>query len=130
MNSPGASDPRSELEILLASRLHLIAIESREEGRVLELVRAASHKVRQPRQWAVFQWSATDGMSRLDMDLGGHTKTPQRTRGSAATPEGDSYRGDLCAARFPPVSKRSNQRPAYSRDCPGLRARGPNLGVC
>lgn len=72
VKKPG--DPRSELESLLASRLPLIAIQSREEGRVLDLVRAASLKVRRPRGWAVFQWSATEGMSRLDTDLGG----PQR----------------------------------------------------
>jgi ATPase family associated with various cellular activities (AAA) len=72
--TPSAPDPRTELEALLASRLPLLAIETREEARVLEIVRAASHKVRRPRGWAVFQWSATDGMTRLDMNVGGPQK--------------------------------------------------------
>ena len=38
------ADPRRELEMLLASRFALIVIESREEGRVLQLVREASLK--------------------------------------------------------------------------------------
>ena len=74
-------DPRSELESLLASRFALIVVESREETRVLELVRQASLKVRQARGWAVFQWTATEGLRRLDLDLGG----PNRALADAAT---------------------------------------------
>ena len=60
--------------MLLASRLALIVIESREEARVLSLVRAASLKVRQGRGWGVFQWTVTEGLLRIDADMGG----PQR----------------------------------------------------
>jgi SpoVK/Ycf46/Vps4 family AAA+-type ATPase len=67
-------DARSELEALMASRLPLIAIDSREEGRVLQLVRTAGQRVRQSRGWGVFQWTATEGMTRIDQNLGG----PQR----------------------------------------------------
>ena len=45
-------DPRRELEMLLASRFALIVIESREEARVLALVREASLKALQ----ATFDW--------------------------------------------------------------------------
>lgn len=88
-------DPRSDLENLLASRLPLIAIESRDEGRVIDLVLAASHAVRRPRGWAVFQWSATEGMSRLDVDLGGpqkHLSDPEALlRHLKATPTAGIY---------------------------------------
>jgi ATPase family associated with various cellular activities (AAA) len=67
-------DPRRELQSLLASRLALIVVESREESRVLALVREVSLKVRQGRGWGVFQWTVTDGLQRVDVDMGG----PQR----------------------------------------------------
>src|SRR5579859_6643561 len=67
-------DPRRELGMLLASRFALIVIESREEARVLALVREASLKVRRGRGWGVFQWTVTEGLQRLDVDMGG----PQR----------------------------------------------------
>jgi hypothetical protein len=76
MNIPPAPlDPRRELQTLLASRLALIVVESREESRVLTLVRDASLQVRQGRGWGVFQWTVTEGLQRVDVDMGG----PQRT---------------------------------------------------
>jgi ATPase family associated with various cellular activities (AAA) len=67
-------DPRRELEMLLASRFALIVIESREEARVLTLVRESSLKARRGRGWGVFQWTVTEGLQRLDVDMG----APQR----------------------------------------------------
>jgi len=64
-------DPRRELEMLLASRFALIVIESREESRVLALVRDAGLKARRGRGWGVFQWTVTEGLQRLDADMGG-----------------------------------------------------------
>src|ERR1700676_4703871 len=76
MNDASApQDPRRELQTLLASRLALIVVEAREESRVLMLVREVSLKVRQGRGWGVFQWTVTEGLQRIDIDLGG----PQRT---------------------------------------------------
>jgi ATPase family associated with various cellular activities (AAA) len=75
MDNPSAPpDPRRELATLLASRLPLILVESREESRVLELVREMSLQVRQGRGWGVFQWTVTEGLRRVDVDMGG----PQR----------------------------------------------------
>jgi SpoVK/Ycf46/Vps4 family AAA+-type ATPase len=74
-SSSAPQDPRRELEMLLASRFGLIVIESREEARVLTLVREASLKVRHGRGWGVFQWTVTEGLQRFDVDMGG----PQRT---------------------------------------------------
>jgi hypothetical protein len=72
---PVAQDPRHELQTLLSSRVALIVIESREEARVLALVQETSLKVRVGRGWGVFQWTVTEGLRRIDIDLGG----PQRT---------------------------------------------------
>jgi len=72
---PVPLDPRHELQTLLSSRVALIVIESREEARVLALVRETSLKVRVGRGWGVFQWTVTEGLRRIDVDLGG----PQRT---------------------------------------------------
>jgi hypothetical protein len=72
---PLTQDPKRELEMLLASRFALIVIESREEARVLQLVREASLKVSRGRAWGVFQWTVTEGLRRVDQDLGGAQKT-------------------------------------------------------
>jgi SpoVK/Ycf46/Vps4 family AAA+-type ATPase len=74
MNDTTSQDPRRELQSMLASRLALIVVESREETRVLTLVREVSLKVREGRGWGVFQWTVTEGLQRIDIDLGG----PQR----------------------------------------------------
>jgi SpoVK/Ycf46/Vps4 family AAA+-type ATPase len=74
MNDTSSQDPRRELQSMLASRLALIVVESREEARVLSLVRDVSLKVKEGRGWGVFQWTVTEGLQRIDIDLGG----PQR----------------------------------------------------
>src|SRR5690606_1776797 len=51
-------------------------IESREEARVMEMVRTAALRAQRGRNWGVFQWTVTDGLLRVDVDLGGG---PQRT---------------------------------------------------
>jgi len=68
-------DPRHELETLLASRFALIVVETREEARVLDLVLEASARVRRPQGRAVFQWTVTEGLRRVDVEMGG----PQRS---------------------------------------------------
>src|SRR3954471_4872400 len=67
--------PAGELQTLLASRVPLVVIESREEVRVIELVREAALRAQRGRNWGVFQWTVTEGLLRIDVDLGG----PQRT---------------------------------------------------
>jgi len=63
--------PAGELQTLLASRVALVVIESREEARVMEVVREAALKAQRGRNWGVFAWSVTDGLLRVDVDLGG-----------------------------------------------------------
>jgi hypothetical protein len=62
--------PSGELQTLLASRVPLVVIESREEARVMEVVREAALKAQRGRNWGVFAWSVTEGLLR-DVDLGG-----------------------------------------------------------
>jgi hypothetical protein len=81
--------------MLLASRFALIVVESREEARVLELVREASLKVSRGRAWGVFQWTVTEGLRRVDRDLGASQKTiaepEQLLRHLKATPMAGIY---------------------------------------
>ncbi|HVY82560.1 MAG TPA: AAA family ATPase [Steroidobacteraceae bacterium] len=88
-------DPRRELEMLLASRFALIVIESREEARVLQLVREAGMKAGRGRGWGIFQWTVTEGLRRVDMDFGAAQKTladpAQLLRHLKATPTAGIY---------------------------------------
>ena len=74
MQAPTAADPHTELQTLLSSRVALIAVESRDETRALALLRDASLRARRPPGSGVFLWSATEGLRRIDRDMGG----PQR----------------------------------------------------
>ena len=67
--------PAGELQTLLASRVPLVIIESREEGRVIELVRDAALRAQRGRNWGVFQWTVTEGLLRVDVDMGGSQRT-------------------------------------------------------
>ena len=54
-----------DLEALIRSRTPIIAIESREEGRALELLRS----LRLPYNWPLFKWSVTEGLVSLAFDF-------------------------------------------------------------
>src|SRR5882672_1248120 len=72
MNSlPPSASPAAELQTLLGSRVPLVVIESTEEVRVTELVRAAALKAQRGRNWGVFQWTVTEGLLRVDVNMGG-----------------------------------------------------------
>jgi len=76
MNSaPTDVSPTGELQTLLSSRVPLVIIESREEGRVIELVRDAAMRAQRGRNWGVFQWTVTEGLLRVDVNLGGSQRT-------------------------------------------------------
>jgi hypothetical protein len=64
-----------ELQTLLASRVALVVMESREESRALELVKDAAMRAQRGKNWGVFQWTVTEGMLRIDVDLGGAQRT-------------------------------------------------------
>ncbi|MCB1890434.1 MAG: AAA family ATPase [Rhodocyclaceae bacterium] len=59
-----------DLELILRTRSPLIAVETREESRAVDLFRRAAARAGQ----ALYRWSAVDGLSRLDADA-----APQRS---------------------------------------------------
>lgn len=76
MQSPARdTSPTGELETLLASRVALVVLESREETRALELVKDAALRAQRGKNWGVFQWTVTEGLLRMDADLGGAQRT-------------------------------------------------------
>jgi SpoVK/Ycf46/Vps4 family AAA+-type ATPase len=70
VTSPSTPDARSELEALLRSRVPLVVIETRDEPRALELLASLAPRLAAAHT-PVFQWTLTDGLRRLDIDLGG-----------------------------------------------------------
>ncbi len=73
--NPADDSPSGELQTLLASRVALVVLESREETRALEMVRDAAMRAQRGKNWGVFQWTVTEGLNRIDVDLGGPQKT-------------------------------------------------------
>ncbi|HSN70869.1 MAG TPA: AAA family ATPase [Steroidobacteraceae bacterium] len=67
---PGIPDSRRELLTLLRSRIPLIVIETRDEPRVLDLLSGLAAELAHPVHTPIFQWTVTDGLKRLDVDLG------------------------------------------------------------
>ncbi len=61
-------DPQAELEVLLASQCAVILVETREEVRVIDLIRSASMKLHRARGWPVHQWTLTEGLERVDSE--------------------------------------------------------------
>lgn len=68
---PKVPDTRRELATLLKSRIPLVVIETRDEPRVVELLSSLSTELAYPVHTPVFQWTVTDGLRRLDVNLGG-----------------------------------------------------------
>jgi len=64
-------DSRRELATLINCRIPLIVIETRDEQRVLQQLASLATELARPTHTPVFQWSTTDGLRRLDVDLGG-----------------------------------------------------------
>ena len=72
---PADHSPAGELQTLLSARIPLLVIETREEHRVIELVRDAAMRAQRGRNWGVFQWTVTEGLLRVDVDMGGAQRT-------------------------------------------------------
>ncbi len=68
---PTSADSQRDLSALLRSRIPLIAIETRDEPRALELLLTLARDLRPKEHTPVFQWTVTDGLRRIDVDLGG-----------------------------------------------------------
>src|SRR5262245_24059804 len=63
-----------ELAVLLRSRIPIIVIESRDERRVISMLAEMSVRIAPRAHTPVFEWTVTDGLKRVDVDLG----PPQR----------------------------------------------------
>ncbi len=59
---------RHDLELLLRSRIPIIAINSREERRVLNLLRDMRHDMRHSLQQGLYKWTLTEGLLSLSFD--------------------------------------------------------------
>jgi SpoVK/Ycf46/Vps4 family AAA+-type ATPase len=72
------SDTGHELAVLLRSRTPIIVIETQDETRALRLLAELSIKLARQKHQPMFQWTITDGLRRLDVDMGGaqHHNSP------------------------------------------------------
>jgi SpoVK/Ycf46/Vps4 family AAA+-type ATPase len=70
MAAPETADTAHELTVLLRSRIPLVVIESRDETRVLNLLASLSVRIAPKAHMPMFQWTVTDGLKRIDVDLG------------------------------------------------------------
>jgi SpoVK/Ycf46/Vps4 family AAA+-type ATPase len=89
------TDTRRELEALLKSRVPLVVIETRDESRALALLSSMAIKLASTAHTPVFQWTVTEGLRRLDVNLGGaqqHNAEPDAVLKSIrATPTAGVY---------------------------------------
>jgi len=68
---PTPASAQQELETLIRSRAPLIVIETRDEPRALELLTSLAVRLTHSVALPIFQWKITEGLRRLDVDLGG-----------------------------------------------------------
>ncbi|ANO51548.1 ATPase [Woeseia oceani] len=62
-------DQQRDLELILRSRTPLVTIETRDEPRVLEMLKAITLKGFASEHLPLFRWTVTDGLQRLDISL-------------------------------------------------------------
>lgn len=89
-------DTRSELKALLNSRVPLIVIETRDEPRALALLASLAPKLAaSSAHTPIFQWTVTEGLRRIDINLGGaqqHNADPAAVlKSMRATPTAGVY---------------------------------------
>lgn len=72
-------DGRRDLEVILRSRTPIIVIETRDEARVLEMLRSLTIASFSDTYAPLFRWTITDGLQRIDIEL-----QPQRVNSEPA----------------------------------------------
>ena len=89
------TDTRRELEALLKSRVPLIVIETRDEPRAVALLASLAPTLASKAHTPVFQWTVTEGLRRLDINLAGaqqHNAEPDAVlKSMRATPTAGVY---------------------------------------
>jgi SpoVK/Ycf46/Vps4 family AAA+-type ATPase len=66
---PQAMDNQRDLELILQSRMPIVVIETRDESRMLQLLKDITITRASEQYLPLFRWTITDGMQRLDIDL-------------------------------------------------------------
>ena len=62
-------DKQKDLELILHSRMPIVVIETRDESRMLNLLKGIAFSRASEQYLPLFRWSITDGLQRLDIDL-------------------------------------------------------------
>ncbi len=62
-------DGNHDLELILQSRTPIIIIESKDEARILELLKSIAMRCSSTSYMPLFRWTITDGLQRLDISL-------------------------------------------------------------
>ena len=62
-------DRQRDLELILRSRMPIVVIETRDEKRMLDLLRNITMSRSSDVYIPLFRWTVTDGLQRLDIDL-------------------------------------------------------------
>ena len=62
-------DRRNDLELILRSRTPMVVIETRDEARLLDLLREIALRRASDAYVPLFRWTVTDGLQRIDIDL-------------------------------------------------------------
>ncbi len=62
-------DKQRDLELILQSRMPIVVIESKDESRMLKLLKDIAFSRNTEQYLPLFRWSVTDGLQRLDIDL-------------------------------------------------------------
>jgi len=73
-----STDTAHDLEIVLRSRIPLIVVETRDEVRLLDLLKPMAARLWRPQVMPIYKWTVTDGLERIDMNMGGsqHMNSP------------------------------------------------------
>jgi hypothetical protein len=95
MKTGSAPDTRRELEALLRSRVPLVVVETRDEPRALQLLTSLCSRLVAGTHTPLFQWTVTDGLKRVDIDLGGaqrhNSEPPEVLKSIRATDKAGIY---------------------------------------
>lgn len=62
-------DRQRDLELILRSRMPIVVIETRDENRMLDLLKSITVSQAGQSYQPLFRWTVTDGLQRLDIDL-------------------------------------------------------------
>jgi hypothetical protein len=62
-------DNKHDLELILRSSVPIVVIETREEARILELIKDVTFRSSKEDYLPLFRWTVTDGLQRLDISL-------------------------------------------------------------